>query len=293
MNIKLNPYKLFNEVALQNSFSKAATRLCISQPAVSQIISQLESDLKIRLFTRTTKGVVLTKEGETLFEYVNAGINLIEQGEKRLNESKNLKEGVLRIGVGDTITRYYLINYLEKFNNKYPKVKLKIINRTTMELTTLIKSGEIDIAVLNLPIEDNNLEIIPTKVIKDILVAGEKYSILRNKIFNTDQLSQYQLIMLDRKSKSREYVEEILNLEGVSIEPDIELGSHELVLEFARIGLGLAFVVEEYSKDYLDNSNVFEIRINKNIPTRNIGICYLKEVSLSPSAEKFIEILLD
>lgn len=290
--MKLDPYRIFNQVALEKSLSGAAKKLYISQPAVSQIITQLENDLKIRLFTRTPKGVVLTKEGELLFEYVNAGISLIEKGEKRLADSKNLYEGELRIGVGDTIARYYLIDYLERFNKNYPQVRLKIINRTTMELTTLLKSGEIDIAVLNLPIGDTSLEIIPTSRIQDILVAGKGYSHLKNRTIKLEELQSIPLIMLDTRSKSREYVEDFLGSHGISISPEIELGSHDLLLELARIGLGIAFVVKEYSGLYIDNEDLFQIRTNVEVPGRSVGICHLKDVSMSPAADKFVEILL-
>ncbi|MCR3954855.1 MAG: LysR family transcriptional regulator [Gudongella sp.] len=290
--MKLDPYRIFNQVALEKSLSGAAKKLYISQPAVSQIITQLENDLKIRLFTRTPKGVVLTKEGELLFEYVNAGINLIEKGEKRIADSKNLYEGELRIGVGDTIARYYLIDYLERFNKNYPQVRLRIINRTTMELTTLLKSGEIDIAVLNLPIGDISLEIIPTSKIHDILVAGKGYSHLKNRTIKFEELQNIPLIMLDTRSKSREYVENFLGSNGISISPEIELGSHDLLLELARIGLGIAFVVKEYSGLYVDNEDLFQISTNVEIPERSVGICHLKDVSMSPAADKFVEILL-
>jgi DNA-binding transcriptional LysR family regulator len=292
MKIKLDPYRIFNQVALEKSLSGAAKKLYISQPAVSQIITQLENDLNIRLFTRTPKGVVLTKEGELLFEYVNAGINLIEKGEKRLADSKNLYEGELRIGVGDTIARYYLIDYLERFNKVYHQVRLKIINRTTMELTGLLKSGEIDIAVLNLPIGDSSLETIPTSKIQDVLVAGKEYSYLKSKTLELEDLQNMPLIMLDNRSKSREYVEDFLASLGIGISPEIELGSHDLLLELARIGLGLAFVVKEYSGPYIDNEDLFQIETSIIIPARHVGICHLKDVSMSPAADKFVEILL-
>ncbi len=292
MKIKLDPYRVFNQVAMDKSISKASRKLFISQPAVSQVISQLESDLKVRLFTRTPKGVVLTKEGELLFEYVNAGINLIEKGEKRLNDSKNLYEGELRIGVGDTIARYYLIDYLERFNKFYPQVKLRIINRTTMELANLLKSGEIDIAVLNLPIGDNSFEIIPTSKIQDVLVAGQKYSYLKDRVLDLEELERVPLVMLDNRSKSREYVEGFLNTQGLKVSPEIEIGSHDLLLELARIGLGLAFVVKEYSSQYMENGDVFQVETSFEIPARNVGICHLKDVSMTPAAEKFVKILL-
>ncbi len=104
---KLDLYRVFGCVGECKSFSKAAKELYMTQPAVSQSIMQLEKELDIRLFTRTPKGVILTNEGEILFEYVTSAISLIEAGEKKMSDSKNLMIGDLKIGVGDTTSKYF------------------------------------------------------------------------------------------------------------------------------------------------------------------------------------------
>lgn len=292
MSIRLELYKTFNEVTKSKSFSKAAKKLYMTQPAVSQAILQLESELGTRLFTRTSKGVVLTNQGELLFEYTNSAISLINKAEEKINDFKDLKDGELKIGVGDTISRYFLLPYLEKFNKSYSDIKLKIINRTTMELCTLIKSGEIDIAICNLPIKDNSLNVKSCKEIHDIFVYGDRYKALGTNIMTYDELISYPMILLDSKSRSRQYVEKHLLLNGIKINPEIELGSHDLLLEFAKIGLGFACVVKEFSEYYLSNNALYEVKLKQPIPKRSIGICSLKGVSLSPASEKFVEYLL-
>ena len=122
MSIRLELYKIFDKVAKCQSFSKAAKELYMTQPAVSQAIMQLEDELKIRLFTRTPRGVILTNEGKLLFEYTNSAISLLDTGEKKLKESRDLKKGELKIGVSDTISRYYLLPYLERFHKSYPNI---------------------------------------------------------------------------------------------------------------------------------------------------------------------------
>jgi DNA-binding transcriptional LysR family regulator len=107
MIAKLDAYRIFCEVAKHRSFSKTAKSLYMTQPAVSQAIMNLERELDTRLFTRTSKGVNLTNDGSLLYEYVNSAINLINIGEKKLAESKDLLTGEMKIGVGDTISRYY------------------------------------------------------------------------------------------------------------------------------------------------------------------------------------------
>jgi len=211
---KLEGYRIFNQVAVLGSFTKAANTLFMSQPAVSQSIAALESELGVRLFTRTRKGVVLTEEGKLLFQHVNPGINLIINGEKRVQDSKNLMEGHLKLGVGDTISRYFLLPHLESFNKSFPSIKMKIINRTTSELGELVKSGDIDLAVINLPLEDNSLEIEPIQKVKDIFVAGNRYSALKERKLSLSEVSSLPLIMLDSSSRSRQYVVGFFQIKG-------------------------------------------------------------------------------
>lgn len=290
---KLDLYKVFCKVGKSESFSKAARDLYMTQPAVSQAIMQLERELDIRLFNRTPKGVSLTNEGKLLFEYVNSAINLIDVGEEKILEFKNLTVGELKIGVGDTISRYFLLPYLEAFHNKYPNIKFKIVNGTTLELCSILKSGEVDIAICNFPIADSTLELRPCIDIHDIFVCGEKYKDFVSKPISLDQVVQLPLIFLEKKSNSRRYVEDYMMSKGIKISPEFELGSHDLLLEFAKINLGIACVTKEFSQEYLNKGLLYEVQLNEEIPKRSIGVCFLKSVPLSLASTKFVEIIED
>jgi len=293
MAAKLDQYRIFCEVAKCRSFSRAARNLYMTQPAVSQAVMSLESELGVRLFTRTSTGVTLTNDGQLLFEHVNSAINLIRQGESKLLESRNLKVGEMKVGVGDTISRYFLLPYLEIFHSRYPNIKLNIINRTTTELCALVKSGEIDIAVCNFPVKDDALETRECIEIHDIFVCGAKYIDQFREPAGLDVIAGKPLILLERKSNSRLYVEKYLLSQGIRVTPEIELGSHDLLLEFASFNFGIACVVEEFSQDYLNSSRVFRIRLTREIPPRSIGFCYLKSVPLSPAAQKLVEVVFN
>jgi len=278
-------------VGKHESFSKAAKELYMTQPAVSQSIMQLERELDIRLFTRTSKGVILTNEGRILFEYASSAMNLIHVGEDKLLKIKNMMIGDLKIGVGDTISRYFLLPYLEQFHKEYPNIKFKIINATTLELCASVKSGEIDIAICNFPIEDSALELRECMDIHDIFVCGNKYKDMCSKAISFEEITKLPLILLEQKSISRQYIEKYMMSRGIKITTEIELGSYDLLLEFARANLGVACVIKEFSKEYLEKGIVYEVKLKEEIPKRSIGLCFLKSVSLSPATTKFIEIL--
>ena len=291
MVTKLDLYKVFCQVGKSKSFSKASKELYMTQPAVSQSIIQLERELDVRLFNRTPKGVSLTNEGNLLFEYVNSAINLINVGEEKILEFKDLTVGELKIGVGDTISKYFILPYLELFHNRYPNIKFKIINGTTLELCARVKSGEINIAICNFPLDDNSLELRPCREVRDIFVCGDKYKDLLTEKILLEEIVKYPLIFLEPNSNSRKYVEKFMISKGIKISPEFELGSFDLLLEFAKINLGIACVVKEFSKDYLEKGLLYEVNTLEEIPSRSIGVCYLKDVPLSLASAKFVEIL--
>ncbi|NLO39157.1 MAG: LysR family transcriptional regulator [Ruminiclostridium sp.] len=287
---KIDTYRIFNEVAKYQSFSRAAKALYMIQPAVSQAIMNLERDMKIRLFTGTSKGVTLTTDGQLLFEYITSAISLIEAGERKISESRDLMFGELKIGVGDTISRYYLLPFLEKFHQNSPNIKLKIINRTTPELVRMVKSGDIDIAVCNLPVKDSAIEILQCMAVHDVFVCGEKYRELSRMPQTVEEITKNPLILLERKSNSRQFVEKHLASRGIKLEPEIELGSHELLLEFTKYNFGISCVIDEFSQEYLQKGLVYRIHLSEEIPERSIGFCYLKGVSLSAAVREFVRI---
>lgn len=288
---KLDLYKVFCKVGKSESFSEAAKELYMTQPAVSQAIKQLEKELDTRLFNRTPKGVSLTNEGNLLFEYANSAINLLHVGEEKILEFKNLTTGELKIGVGDTISRYFLLPYLEAFHNRYPNIKFTIANGTTIELCSILKSGGVDIAICNLPIDDPTLELRPCFEIQDTFVYGERFKKILAKPLSLHELVKLPLIFLESKSNSRKYVEDYLISKGIQIAPEFELGSHDLLLEFAKINLGIACVTKEFSQDYLTKGLLSEVQLTEEIPRRNVGVCFLKSVPLSPASTKFVEIV--
>ncbi len=287
----LDSYRIFAEVARRKSFSGAARALYISQPAVSLAIMNLENELGSRLFIRSPKGVTLTYEGKLLHEYVESALNLVNMGESKLAELHNLESGELKIGVGDTISKYFLLPYMVKFHQMYPKINLRVINRTTPDLCSLVKSGEIDLAICNLPVKDPALKIKKCISIHDVFVCGDRFREACSLPMSLKEIAELPLILLESKSNSRRYVEEYMLSRGVRVKAEIELGSHDLLLEFARFNFGVACVIEEFSRDYLEKGLLWKVELEEPIPKRAIGFCTLKSVPLSPASARFVEIV--
>lgn len=291
MDIKLDFYKIFYAVASQMSFSKGAEALYITQSAASQSIKNLENALDTRLFLRGKRGISLTPEGELLFEYVEKALSLLEKGEHEIEKMKKGELGSLRIGVSDTLSRYLLLPFLEKFSRIYPMINLQIVNRTSIEAIELLKQGKVDLAFVNLPLTDDAVEILPYIQVQDIFVAGNRFESLKDKILSLEEIAEFPLILLERTSNSRHYLDTFFLSRGIQLKPEIELGSHDLVLEFVKSNLGIACVTQEFSSHYLADGSLFALSAKEPIPPRNIGICMLKGVSLTPSGRAFISLV--
>ena len=151
-----------------------------------------------------------------------------------------------------------------------------------------LKSGKVDVGLCSLPIEEDTIEVLPCYEIQDIFVCGEKFLPLLTQPISYETLLTQPLIFLENKSNSRRFVENYLAEQGYTFTPDFELGSYDLVLDFAKINLGLACVIKEFSAHYLASKEVYEVPLIQELPKRNIGICYLKNVSLSQAVKMFI-----
>jgi DNA-binding transcriptional LysR family regulator len=222
---------------------------------------------------------------------VESALNLVNMGESKLAELHNLESGELKIGVGDTISKYFLLPYMVKFHQMYPKINLRVINRTTPDLCSLVKSGEIDLAICNLPVEDPALKIKKCISIHDVFVCGDRFKEACSLPMSLKVIAELPLILLESKSNSRRYVEEYMLSRGVRVKAEIELGSHDLLLEFARFNFGVACVIEEFSRDYLEKGLLWKVELEEPIPKRAIGFCTLKSVPLSPASARFVEIV--
>ncbi len=293
MDVNFELYKVFYEVARGLSFSAASARLYISQSAVSQSVKLLEEKMKCTLFTRNTKQVKLTQEGEILFKHVEQAYNFIKAGERSISEVQSLKKGEIRIGASDTICKHYLLPHFEKFNRMYPDIKIHVTNRTSPKCLELLKNGSADVVVVNLPGTgmDKNLQIKKIKTIQDVFIAGQVFADLRDKQIGLKDLQRYPMLMLEKSTTTRNFIDSFLESRGINIIPEIELESVDLLIELAKIGLGISLVVRDYIKKELADGEVFVLNIKEKIPQRNLGVVTNGHVPVPVAAERFIELL--
>lgn len=289
MKTKLDYYRIFYETARHASFSTAAKHLFISQSAISQCIHQLESDLDTVLFVRSRRGVTLTTEGMLLFQKVESAMQTIEQGETLLARLHHLDSGSLTIAAGDTITSQFLLPYLEKFHSAYPGIRIEMANSYSDQMLKLVKEGKAELAFVNMPISDDELCIKPCFEIHDIFVCGPKHDI--KKSYTWEDMSKEPLILLEENSSSRRFINKQFRNKGIELKPQIEMAAHHLLIRFASIHLGVSCVIEEFSRESLDQGIITPLKLTPPLPARNIGYAYMKNSPLSPASQAFLKLI--
>lgn len=292
MNVNLELYKIFYYVAKNKNITKTANELLIGQPSISKAIKNLEDQIGCQLFIRSKYGVILTEEGKTFYKQIKTAMEIIDNAEFKLKEMINLDYGVLNIGISHTLTQKYLIPYIKKFHDIYPKIKINIITGPTQTLFNKARNGFVDFIILNLPYvipNDFNTEILTE--INDIFVATNKFSDLKDKTINLEDLNNYPLIIIAKGSNTRYFLDNFTSSNNVILKPEMELASYSLVNEFVEMGFGIGYLIKEFITDELDNGKLFEIKVNPKIPSRAIGLIHCNNKSLSKSATKFIELL--
>ncbi len=286
--MNLEQYKAFFYTVKYGNISKASEQLYITQPAVSRSIRQLEDSLKCTLFFRTSKGVKLTPEGEILYKYIEQAFSFIEAGESKLRDVHNLVVGEVRIGVSDTICKYYLIPYLKLFKTLHPGIKIHVICPTTPGIIALLKAGKIDFGIINLPYKDNQLEFQNILEVQDCFVAGEKFARLSKQMQPLKKIVRQPLLLLEKNSNSRIFIDDYFKSNSVAAEPDFELGNIDLLIQFAKYDFGIACVIRNFIEDELEKGRLYEIKPIEKIPSRHIGVTWLKNVPLSSAAKVLI-----
>lgn len=287
----LELYRTFYTVAQTGSITKAAELLFLTQPSVSYAIKQLEDQLGLPVFIRKPKGVVLTLEGETLYRHVAEGMESLMIGEKAIEQFKLLQRGEVRIGTSDTLCKFFLLPYLESFHKGYSDISIHLSHGKTPEIVNWLREGRIDCGIVHLPVNEEWFDVIELAEIQDCFVVGEKYKHLADEIVSLREVLDHPMILLSGNSNTRTFIENIAKEHGLVIKPEIEVGSVELLIEFARIGFGVSFLSREFIVTELANGTLHELTTVERIPSRTVAIATVKGNPLSTAANKLIQML--
>lgn len=281
----LNLLKVFYTVAELESVSKASLKLHISQPAVSQNIKTLESEIGFSLFVRTNKGVKLTNEAIEIFNYCKTIFRHVDLLNQTLQDLSTLEAGILNIGASDTICKYYLIDILKEFEELYPKIRYRVTNCTTNESLKLLREHDVDVAFVHTPIPNDNFNYQNCLELNDVFVCA--YNFDDSKIKHLSDLTKYRTLLLEESSHSRRVLDNNLLKYNIKLKPKFELASLDLLIEFCKKNMGIICVAKEYIEKELINKELKIINIEEKLDKRYISLAYDSEY-ISNAAKKLI-----
>lgn len=289
----LNLYHIFHETAVCGSLSNASKRLYISQPAISKAISKLESNLSTTLFIRNSRGVKLTPEGELLFKQVDIAFHAIRQGEEQLWQNQELGIGQLSIGVSTTLCKYRLLPYLQRYICENPHVTLSIYCQSSLDTIAGLESGSLDIGLVGESDHMGSLSFCPLEEIQDMFVTTTEYMAhLRERSTTGDNnlLSHATLLLLDRHNLTRQYVDRYLLFKDILPKQQLEVTTMDLLIEFAKIGMGVACVIGSFVEKELSDGTLIPFPVAEPIPKRKIGLAYKDKANPNTAMQKFLSL---
>ena len=276
MDQNLSQYRIFYAVAKAGNISRAAKELYISQPAISKSISKLEDSLNTVLFTRNSRGVQLTDEGQVLFEHTRDAFEELAKGEQELKRIRDFNMGHIRIGVSNTLCRFIMVKYLKGFIEQYPHIKITIESQPTTQTLSMLEQQRIDIGLVVEQKSAKSMNFIPVMDIEDIFVATPSYleNLKLREGADTDVFQSGNLMLLDKNNITRHYIDDYMSVNEIVANNLLEVTTMDLLIEFARIGLGIGCVIKEFVKEDLDSGRLAQLKLDTPIHKRTVGFLW-------------------
>lgn len=290
MNQNLSSYRIFYTVAKTGNISKAAKELYISQPAISKSIQKLEESVGCKLFARSSRGVVLTEEGQLLYDHVSEAFETLTIGEEKLKRSIELGIGHLKIGVSNTLCKYLLLPYLKEFIRQKPHITISISCQSTNETLKLLEDNKIDIGLIGKPEILKNIHFDFLAEIEDAFVTTKDYirNLLTRGVPKDQILQNATLMLLDKNNMTRQYIDDYFLENEIHIKDSIDISDLDLLIEFSKIGVGVGCVIKNFVRKELEEGTLIEIPLKQSIHKREVGFAYKTNTRSSKSLAEFI-----
>lgn len=289
-------YEYVLTIAEEKNFSRAAKRLFISQPSLSQYINRLETQLGVTLFDRTVSPLALTYAGELYIETANKIIALSNQLQKKYDDISELKTGRLNIGLTPSKANNPLPMILPVFRNKYPNIDLTITESSSDGLEEMLTKGIIDVCMINLPIQNTDIEYEEILDEKILLAAPPSFSDYEETTdgsypqIDIKRLKDKNFILLKPDQRMRQISNIIFSKAGIKPKIILETRSIETSLRLCSVGMGFCFVPETaVFNSILDNAPKLFV-VNNPPLIWTLAIAYRKNSYHTKASLAFAEI---
>lgn len=290
-HLNLNQLKAFYYAAQCQSFTLAAERLFISQPAVSMQIRALEDQYKVQLFIRSKKRLELTEQGRRLYRVAHRIFNLVEEAEHLLGESQGYPSGVLKIGSSKTLVRYFLSKYVAKFQELFPKVQIHIDEGSSESMVQSVLENRNDLAIVGQVHYDKQIMKIPFIQDQLVLLAAPNHRLCQKGTISLDDLKGTDLILREKGSGTRNVVERFFEERGLFHKTHIETGNVDFIKEHVSSGTAVTILARMGVDQDVSDGRLVIIPLKEGPFILDIDIVFNRARKLSNIDTAFIKVL--
>lgn len=284
-DVNLNLYRVFYVLAKSRTFSEASEKLCISQPAVSKHIKNLEGTLKIKLFHRDNSGLKLTNDGRELLDYIEKSYNIMIAGQRKIIENKNLNHGNIIIGAPSHIASFYLMKFIKQIRKDYPGIFIRIISGSTSFLLGELQQHKIDFMIDSSPIEFNFNNLIIERLVSFDTCFITNNSKMSDELY--ENLEDFIYIMPFERSTIRKNLERELKKSNIKLPVVLEVETTELIIDAVKNDIGIGYVIKEAVLNELKKKDLFIMKTKHELPAIELNLVYNNEY-LTVASKKFI-----
>lgn len=293
-DLNLEWLRVFQRVAQTGAMTAAARSLCITQPAVSHAVAQLEDRLGMRLFDRSTKRISLTPEGELLFGITSRMFKVLESGTRELRWFLDERSTVLRIGCPFLILHKFLTPFLSAFHQRHGNVKIQLEIENRMEpMLDLVREDKVDLLFLATPRPgpvDEGLEHCQVGAYRYGFVASRAhYGRLQGRRLTLEDINRHPIIILRPGNNTRDWLERAFADAGLELNVQVETKTMAETDEFVRAGFGIGAVMLDVPEKAAEpGGDVFEVKTRKTVPQGRYLAVYRKGTQLTAAAREFL-----
>jgi len=288
--MELHSLKVFQTVANEKSFSRAAEKLLRTQPAVSLAIQRLESELGERLIDRSGKELLLTDAGKIVFDYSRRFENLELEMSNALAEMRDNSAGVLIVGANES-TSLYLLQHIVNYRRLYPKVKVRVRRSLSSRIPGQLIDGELELGVISYDPQDDRLhsQVIYTDHLS--FVVSPEHRFAQRGSVSISELGMETFIAHNVLSPYREIVLREFQRHRVALNMDVEMPTVETIRLMVARNEGVAFLPKMCVEQEIESGLLREVRIEELTVERKVLLVTPRRRALSHAARAFLEVV--
>jgi DNA-binding transcriptional LysR family regulator len=290
----LHQLYVFYHVAKYRSFSKAAEILCLTQPSVSAQVKILEDVYRTKLFERTgRRGIELTDAGNILYSYVEKSINLIKEAEDAIENTKGMKYGHIKISAIPTLGSYYLPSIIGRFQKIYPNVEIELMGDFHDNVVANIISFKSDLGFVGKTVFHENIIMKQLWDEELVVIVSTSHPFAKMKEIFLAQLEDQLFIHCEKKSGTRELVDDLINRKAISIHSMMEIGDNEVLKSSVADGLGISIISKNVVTRDVKDGRLTMLHIKDEKLYRTFFAIHHKNKSISNTMKNFLRAVVE